>query len=238
MIDTLRAVLFDLDGTLLDNDMDVFVPRYFELLATRVAHILPAKDFVKHLMQATRAMLDNDGRDTNEEVFAAAFYPLVGHPRAELEPVFLDFYMHDFPGLQQYTQRRPEARRAVQAALDRGCDVVIATNPLFPAVAVEQRMAWAGVDGFPYRLVTTYENSRACKPNLLYFRHILETICQPAEACLVVGDEGLDMVAARLGCLTFYVGPTGRAMDPSIPAPTYYGSMAQVEALLSDSRPA
>jgi len=180
-----KAVLFDLDGTLLDNNMAEMVPFYLRLLSARVAHIIPPKEFAAHLMRATDVMAANDGRATNETVFAEAFYPLTGHPRAELEPIFMDFYLRDFAALRQFTRRRPEARDVVAQAFAQGYDVVIATNPFFPAVAIQQRLAWAGVDDFPYRLVTTYENSHFCKPNLGYFEEIAAYLGHAPEACLV-----------------------------------------------------
>jgi FMN phosphatase YigB (HAD superfamily) len=228
----IRAVLFDLDGTLLSNDMDVFLPHYFRLLTARVAHLVPPDGFMTHLMQATRAMLANDGHTTNEEAFAREFYPRVARSREELEPIFQDFYANDFPALRQYTQPKPEARQVVQQAFDLGYDVAIATNPLFPATAIEQRLEWAGVASFPYRLVTTYENSRATKPNLLYFEQILETLGHPAEAALVVGDEDMDMVAAHLGCSTFLVRGPRTELAASTPRPTYEGALAEVGVLL------
>lgn len=228
----IQAILFDLDGTLLDANMDVFLPHYFKALSARVAHLLPPDQFIASLMQASRAMMVNDGHDTNETVFAQAFYPLVGYPRQELEPIFTDFYVKGFPKLRQYTRRKPQAHRIVQAAFDRGYDVVIATNPLFPATAIQQRLEWAGVADFPFRLVTTYENSRATKPNLLYYEQILETIGHPAPACLVVGDEDMDMVAAHLGCPTFLVPGPRTELAPTTPEPTYRGTLADLEALL------
>jgi FMN phosphatase YigB (HAD superfamily) len=230
------AILFDLDGTLLDNDMDVFLPHYFEMLAAHMAHILPPELFLARLMQASREMLANDGRTTNEEAFAAAFYPLVGRPRQEVEALFLEFYTTRFPALREYTQRKPEARRVVQLAFELGYDVAITTNPLFPAIAVEQRLAWAGVDDFPYRLVTTYENSRATKPNLLYFEQVLEFLgCAPQES-LVVGDEDMDMVAGHLGCPTFLVPGPRTDLSPGTPPPTYEGTLAEVGDLLRPRR--
>lgn len=232
MDNPIKAILFDLDGTLLDSNMDVFLPHYLDRLTARVAHILPPDEFVAHLMQATNAMMANDGRATNEEVFAAAFYPLVGRSRQELEPIFMDFYANDFPALQQYTRHKPHARQVVRQAFDLDCDVVIATNPIFPATAVHQRLEWAGVADFPYRLVTTYENSRAAKPNLLYYEQILDSIGQPPQASLVVGDEDMDMVAAGLGCSTFLVPGPRTKLAPTTPEPTYRGTLADVGALL------
>ena len=150
-----RAILFDLDGTLLGNDMDLFLPPYFKMLSARVAHAMPPDAFVAHLMRATELMMANDGQGTNEEVFCSAFYPLAGHPREHWEPIFVDFYANDFPALRQFTKCKPEARQVVQQAFDLGLDVVIATNPLFPALAIQHRMKWAGVADFAYDLVTS-----------------------------------------------------------------------------------
>jgi FMN phosphatase YigB (HAD superfamily) len=232
MTTPIQAILFDLDGTLLDNDMELFLPPYFRMLSARMAHILPPEPFIAQLLAATDAMLTNDGRMTNAEAFAAAFYPLDGRPREEVEPIFFEFYTHDFPALRAYTRRKPEARAVVQQALDAGCDVAVATNPVFPAVAVEQRLEWAGVGDLPFRLVTSFENSRATKPNLLYFQQILETIGQAPGASLVVGDEDMDMVAAHLGCPTFLVPGPQTELSPTTPAPTYRGSLADLRALL------
>lgn len=230
------AVLFDLDGTLLDNNMDVFLPHYFEMLTAHMAHILPPEQFLARLMQATQEMLNNDGRTTNEEAFAAAFYPLAGHPRQEVEALLLDFYRFKFPALRQYTWHKPEARRVVQLAFDLGCDVAITTNPLFPAIAVEQRLAWAEVDDFPYRLVTTYENSRATKPNLLYFEQVLAFLGRTPEESLVVGDEDMDMVAGHLGCHTFLVPGPRTDLSPGTPPPSYEGTLAELGDLLRSSK--
>jgi FMN phosphatase YigB (HAD superfamily) len=228
----IKAILFDLDGTLLDSNMDNFLPQYFKRLSARVAHIAPPKEFIAHLLAATEAMMANDGRATNEQVFSAAFYPFAGHTRAELEPIFQDFYANDFPRLREHTRRKPEARPVVQLAFALGYDVVISTNPLFPETATRQRLEWAGVDDFPYRLVTTYENSRFCKPNLRYFDAIADYLGHAPETCLVVGDEDMDMVAGRVGCPTFLVPGPSTNLDPATPEPTYRGTLVELAELL------
>jgi len=228
----IRAVLFDLDGTLLDSNMEAFLPRYFKALSTCVAHLVEAERFIECLLQATQAMLENDGQDTNEEVFARAFYPKIGRSRETLEPVFERFYEREYPKLGHLTCRKPEARRVVGSAFALGHQVVIATNPLFPAKAITCRLGWAGIEDYPYSLVTSFENSRACKPNLRYFADIIDRLGLRAEACLVVGNEDLDMVAARLGCPTFLVTDHAAALGPQIPEPTYRGTLLDLEKML------
>jgi FMN phosphatase YigB (HAD superfamily) len=229
---TFKAVFFDLDGTLLDSNMETFLSPYLKLISARIAHVMPPQQFVAELLRATEMMLTNDGRVTNEELFAAAFYPAIGRSRAEMEPIFEAFYAEDFPVLQQYTKRKPEARPVVQRVFDLGYDVAVTTNPLFPATAVMQRLAWAGVDDFPYRLVTSYENSRYCKPNPRYFEDVAGRLGHPTGACLVVGDEDMDMAGALAGCPTFLVQSASTQLNSAAPAPTYRGALEDVLALL------
>lgn len=228
-----KAILFDLDGTLLNSNMQTFLPAYLRALSARVAHIAPAEQFVSHLLAATQAMVVNDGRATNAEVFAQAFYPFAGRGREELEPIFEAFYAEDFPRLRELTRPVPDARATVAAAFAAGYDVVIATNPLFPETAIHQRLIWAGVADFPYKLVTTYENSYHAKPNPAYWAAICRYLGHPPAACLVVGDEHMDMVAAHAGCPTYLVPGPATALQPDTPEPTYRGTLAGLVDLMN-----
>jgi FMN phosphatase YigB (HAD superfamily) len=81
---------------------------------------------------------------------------------------------------------------------------VLATNPLFPAVATESRIRWAGLAPGDFALYTTYENIGCCKPNLAYYAEILRRMALVGSECLMVGnDVGEDMVAETLGMKVF-----------------------------------
>ncbi|MGD2177811.1 MAG: HAD family hydrolase [Anaerolineae bacterium] len=206
----LRAVLFDLDDTLLGNAMDTFLPAYFQALTRYLDHLIPPERLIADLMRATKAM-DADHRLalTNEEAFASVFYPLVGQDRATVERAFERFYAEEFPKLRRLTRRRPEARSLVASALEQGLQVTIATNPMFPRIAVEERLSWAGVpvEQFEYALVTTYENMHATKSHLAYYREILERLDRRPGECLMVGDSWkMDVVpASSVGIPVFWV---------------------------------
>jgi FMN phosphatase YigB (HAD superfamily) len=86
----------------------------------------------------------------------------------------------------------------------KGIRIVLATNPLFPAIATHSRARWAGLHPEDFELITTYENSRHCKPNPDYYRDILETLKVRPEECVMVGnDVGEDMIAGELGMQVF-----------------------------------
>jgi FMN phosphatase YigB (HAD superfamily) len=226
----LRALLLDLDDTLIGNPMDRFIPAYFEALESFVAHVVDPKRFIAELLAATRAMGRNDGTGpSNEEVFAAAFFPALNVPREELEPVLERFYREAFPALAPLVAPRAAAPRLVEWAQRRGLQVVIATNPLFPRTAIEQRMAWGGVgvDRFDYDLVTSYENCRATKSDPAYYRGILEVLGRRPDECLMVGDNwGWDIVsAARAGIPGFWIAAPDAEPDDAEAEPVGRGSL-------------
>ena len=182
----LKAILFDLDDTLLGNSVEIFIPAYLQALTRRVVHLVSSDRLIAELMGGTEAMDANDGTGpTNEETFAAVFYPALGYEPDELKPSIDRFYAKEFPKLQPLTHTRPEARALVEWAFERGLQVVIATNPIFPRTAIEQRLDWAGVPvtEFDYALVTTYENMHATKSHPSYYREILARLeRQPGSA--------------------------------------------------------
>ncbi len=204
----IKAILFDLDDTLLTTNLDTFLPGYFQALSARLAGLVPPKVFIQALMASTRLMAaPHDRALTNQQVFEADFFPRIGLPEATLRPLFDEFYQNDFPGLRSLTIPRPEARTVVQAAFRFCSKVVIATQPVFPLVAIRQRMEWAGVADFPYRLVTGYENVHTSKPMLDYYLEIAEFLgCPPAE-CLMVGNDPKQDIepAHRAGMRTYWV---------------------------------
>jgi HAD superfamily hydrolase (TIGR01549 family) len=202
------AVLFDLDDTLLYNDMEgVFLKQYFAMLAEYARPLAKPQALMAALAAASEAMQRHQDINgpTNEEKFASAFAPPLGKPWDELKAFFADFYEERFPELQALSHAHPDARRAVQACVDAGCQVVIATNPLFPARAIEHRIAWAGVDDAPFALITTYENMHTCKPYPAYYVEIAQQIGVSSQACLMVGNDVMrDIAPAReAGMATF-----------------------------------
>lgn len=226
----IRSILFDLDDTLLDNAMETFLPKYLEALTARVAHLVPPHRFVEQLMSSTKVMAGNtDPTRTNRQVFMEDFFPKVGHPPEVLMPIFEDFYNNDFGRLRIYARTKPEARMIIKEVFAQDYIVVIATSPVFPLTAIEQRLEWAGVRDFDYALITSYENMHACKPHLAYYREILDKIGCCAEECLMVGNDLEDDIvpAVKLGIKSFWV------VDAK-PVATELTSQADLQGTLAD----
>jgi FMN phosphatase YigB (HAD superfamily) len=204
----IRAVLFDLDGTLLHIDTARFIEVYTRLLAAWFARWIPPEAFVAHLLAATWKMTENrDPKRTNKEVFDEAFYPAVGMSAEIMAPHLADFYEREFPKLREMAAPPdPAAREAVSVVLAQGLTAVLATHPILPAVATRARMEWAGIADFPFALVTSYETSHFCKPHPEYFQEVAASIRCDLRDCLFVGNDVIEDTAARqLGMQTYLV---------------------------------
>lgn len=204
----MRAILFDLDGTLLDIDLGPFLRRYFESLGAVVQRHFPDGDVMRAVLDSTEAMQRPHAGRTNREVFYADFLARTGVDLHASWDVFEAFYRDRFPALCGGSRPGKGARRAVETALELGLDVVVATQPIFPRIAIEHRLAWAGLDDLGLERLTTYEIMHACKPLPDYFREAAAMAGHAPSQCLMVGDDRtLDMPAADVGMRTFYVGP-------------------------------
>lgn len=201
----ITTILFDLDGTLLPMDQDVFVSSYIAGLTRKAAaHGYDPAQVPGAIWAGTKAMVKNDGRLINEEVFWNTFSALCCRDARQDMPVFEDFYRREFQEIRQVCGFDPRAAETIRAIRALGYRVALATNPLFPSIATHSRARWAGLNPEDFYLITTYENSRHCKPNPAYYQDVVDTLGVNARECLMVGnDVEEDMVAETLGMKVF-----------------------------------
>lgn len=231
----LKAILFDLDGTLLPLDLEVFLHRYFEALAPFFADKVTPQIFIKELMSATKAMIENSGQYTNEKVFMDNFLPAIKQDREVVYPLFEKFYQEEFPKLRRYAGYSELAHEIVGQVQNKGYKIALATNPVFPQLATEHRMTWAGIENITWDLVTTYENSYSCKPNPTYFNEVCQKLNVLPESCLMVGnDVQEDLVAGTVGMQTYLV--TDCLIDRGEPQflPDYRGTLTDLSVFVAD----
>lgn len=202
----IKAVLFDLDGTLLPmQDQNRFIKLYFDSLTEYMAAYGYDRDeFVAAMWHSVMSMMKNDGADTNECIFWREFIKIYGERGAADKGIIEDFYKRDFFATKAacgYTER---AMEAVELVRSLGWRAVLATNPVFPRVATEARICWAGLTTQDFELITTYENSSYSKPSASYYKEILKKLGLTPEECVMVGNDTRDdMSAEALGMRVF-----------------------------------
>jgi histidinol phosphatase-like enzyme len=134
-----------------------------------------------------------------------------------------------FPGLKGVTSPKPDAARFVEWAHKKGHRLVVATNPLFPHTAIDQRLAWAGfpIDQYHFDLITSYESFHFAKPNPFYIAEILAQLGWPDEPTVMIGNDAKDDIfpAAQLGLATFWVNSQPAGNQPLPAGVNRYGSL-------------
>jgi FMN phosphatase YigB (HAD superfamily) len=204
-----RAILFDLDGTLLPMDREEFVRAYLPGIAAAAAHMGDPRRIADCILKGSYAMVrSTDPQKTLEAVFWGAFEALSGITRAASEHIFNAFYRSPaFDSLSTLTPAEPLAPAIVAEAKRKGFRVVLATSPLFPRIATEKRIVWAGLDPDDFELISTYEDFHAAKPNREYYEEVLAKTGLAAGECIMVGNDAREDLPApaALGMETFLV---------------------------------
>lgn len=201
----ITTILFDLDGTLLPMDNDEFTKGYFGLLVKKlVPYGYEKQELVPAIWTGTAAMVRNDGKCSNYEVFWKAFAGALGDRVYEAKSVFDDFYSNEFNNAKAFCGFNDKANEAVKTALRSGYRIALASNPLFPIEAQKARVKWAGIDPECFEFIASYENISYCKPNPYYYTALAERLDVKTEECLMVGNNvEEDMSAKTVGMSVF-----------------------------------
>lgn len=201
----ITTILFDLDGTLLPMDQEVFTKSYFKLLTKKLTpHGYDPEKLIEGIWAGTMVMIKNNGERTNEEVFWDKFTALFGEEVRKDIPLFEDFYQNEFQAAKDYCGFQAKAAEVIEEVKRKGIRLALATNPVFPEIATRSRIGWAGLKPDDFEFYTTYETSNYCKPNPAYFQFVLDKMNVKADECLMVGNDVFeDGVAAKLGMSVF-----------------------------------
>lgn len=204
MIDT---ILFDLDGTLLPFNDQVFIDKYFKLIKNKFNSLgFDSEMLISAIWKAMAIMINNDGEISNEAIFWKSFKEIYPNNYELIENEFINFYQNEFQELSLLIEKSDYPKRIIDLVKGKGYSLVLATNPVFPRVATENRMKWGKLNKDDFQLITTFENSFYCKPNLSYYQDILKIINKTPDKCLMIGNDiDEDMIASKLGIDTFLV---------------------------------
>lgn len=203
----MKAILFDLDGTLLPLDEKQFLKHYignFTVMCGRKN--LPSETSTKALLYGIDIMSKNDGSMSNEDCFWNAFLKA-----AQMDPnsdhcMFNDYYHTEFLNVKEFVYPTEFADKCVKTAKQKGYRLILATNPLFPKVGTLKRIEWAGLCPDDFEIISTYEDYSYAKPRLEYYNEILDRANLDPKDCLMIGnDVAEDMCTTELGMDTYLV---------------------------------
>lgn len=203
----MKAILFDLDGTLLPLDEKLFVDIYFtELSKVFSEYNIESNKLVEAIWTATHEIIKNDGKRTNEEAFWEKFKSIINIDLSNVKEVLKKFYANEFfTKLKKCSTENNLAKVAVNLAKKNGRKVVLATNPVFPIDALV-RLKWTGLDIDDFDYVTHYSNSSFSKPNPKYYLDLCKKLDVEPKECLMIGnDERQDIFAASSAGMNCYL---------------------------------
>ena len=212
----IKAVLFDMDDTLLDINLTAFMTAYVADVSRILADITgaPALSFGVPFARSYLALADSARTDglTNSELFARVFRRLTGVPLDE--PTILDairFYERELlprraGGLVQ-ARPMPGGLAAIERVGELGLRCALATNPSFSEACIRVRMGWADLDSVPFGRVSHMGNSTRLKPNARYYEEFVGALGLAPDECLMVGNDARrDFPRPDIGMRTIYVG--------------------------------
>ncbi len=186
----ITTIFFDLDGTLLPFDEREFFHTYVKLFGEKCeSYGLERGAAVDALLTGFSRMLSNDGTKSNEEVFWDSFNANLGCYDEQLYTFLIDFYTHEFNDLQRITHKNPSAKILVNLLKEKGYNLVLATNPVFPHIGTVQRLSWADLTDEDFALITTYEDFHYTKPHIGYYRQLCEKMGVSPHQVLMIGND-------------------------------------------------
>lgn len=186
----LKAVLFDLDGTLLPMNEDEFTKGYFGLLCKRLAPFGYDKEsLVKTIWAGTKQMVTNDGSKTNEEAFWDTFASVYGKDKLNDKAQFDDFYLTDFKKAQVFCGKNKYAKDIVDFARKKGLKTILASNPVFPKDGMVTRLGFVRLAEKDFDYISGYEVSHYSKPNPKFYQEILDSNDLKANEVIMFGNS-------------------------------------------------
>lgn len=233
----MKAVLFDLDGTLLPMDSELFMKIYAKEVTKAFHGFEEAEMIFPQIMKSIGEVVKDREETTNFEKFFMNFEKVMPKSREEYLKVFDVFYETGFLNVKEATYTSEHIIEAVHILKDKGYQLIIATNPIFPMAANRHRIDWAGLNIDDFDHVTSFEKNKHCKPSVDFYREVLDEVGLEGHEVLMVGnDVQEDLAIQSLGAKTFLIENHMINRKPNEPVPsdhqgTYEDFLEYVKAL-------
>ena len=183
----MRAVVFDLDGTLIDSDPDI---------RAAVNRVLATEGLAPLSTQEVRSMIGDGAKALVERAFAARGRVASA---AHVAAFVADYEVNAVVETAPY----PGIVEALQALRDAGHPLGVCTNK--PVVAARNVLAVLGLDQY-FRVVMGGDSTPYRKPNPNHLAAVLQALDATPERAVMVGDHANDInAAAGLGVPSVFV---------------------------------
>ena len=198
----IKNIMFDLDGTLLPVNQDEFVMKVMSVMEVELKKTdLDSTGFLKGMLKGIDTIVKNsDGSCTNEELFWRVF---LEHSEIEQEKAidfFVDFYNGAYVLATEIVAYNTIIADTVTLLKNKGYNMILATSPVFPALAVFERMKWNDIFPEDFSYISCFENSSYAKPKKEYYQEILDKLDLDPEETIMVGNDVLeDGIVEELG---------------------------------------
>ncbi len=203
----IKTVLIDMDGTLLNMGESNFEKEYLKRMVIFLEQRYPGngKDLVKAVGYGAELMKVSDGSRTNFDVFWEGFEKASGRTREEFEPVVTQYYQTDYTHIGDDYVPNEDMQKTVRLLAQKGYQLLVATTPVVPRIANDERVRWSGLSDINWLDITSFENYNYSKPDLRYYQQICDKYSLNPAECLMIGDSLVkDYPATELG-MDFYL---------------------------------
>ncbi|MFW9921965.1 MAG: HAD family hydrolase [Candidatus Thorarchaeota archaeon] len=203
----INALLFDMDSTIIQIEEYDFSKNYFQLLHNHYFPELDMRFFYQSMHEITKnVMINSFPKEFTMETFMREMSSKFNQTPEELYVKFMSFYNNEYDKLEKYISPMKGVKNLMNECIERGFEIIVATTPVFPEVAITKRLKWGGLGDFDFKLVTHAENMHFSKPRVEYYIEILSYIKKKVTECMMIGNEFIgDIVGpTKLGMKTFY----------------------------------
>ena len=217
------AVVWDLDGTLIDSVRDIAA----SLNTLLGEHGLGPLDLAE-----IRLMVGDGAATLIERGFAACGEATRDRVKAQLLPRFLSIYAEH---ATDTTRLYDGAAEALHALADAGARQGICTNK--PEQLARNILASLGINGY-FDVVVGGDTTPQKKPDPLPLQHALAALGAGTDDSLLIGDSGVDVATARAAGVPVVLVSNGYCRVPAetLGADALIDDLAALPALLSKIR--
>lgn len=233
-INKYKTIFFDLDGTLVLEDFNLFITLYI----TSLTQFLENKgyenplDLATLILKSERTIVKNTGEKLNNEIFWDFMDEHIKLNHQKLEDDLNIYYKEKlYKDLKLCSKPNQDMQDIVKYLKEKSYQLVLTTNSVFPCIANEERLKWNNLKIEDFSYVTNYDNSHYAKPNPKYYLEVLEKLnLNPAEVLMIGNDEITDAAALKCG-IDFYL-TTDNILNKGSSNPTYQGTIKELKEFI------